>query len=174
MSETDHKAEVTTKCEVTVTGECYRTLGGRVGYFTQSGSQRQSWKSCKLSSVTLAQNFNFFPTSFNCLNLFLVVLGLQSFAQAFSSCGQQGATLCCSAQASHCDGFSCGPQAPGTWASVVAVRRLSCFEACGIFPDQGSTPYPPHWQADSHPLYHQGSPWMELVELNSLQSIKRK
>ena len=30
--------------------------------------------------------------------------------------------------------------------------------ACEIFPDQGSNPCPPHWQADSEPLDHQGSP----------------
>ena len=30
--------------------------------------------------------------------------------------------------------------------------------ACGIFPDQGSNPRPLHWQADSQPLRHQGSP----------------
>ena len=30
--------------------------------------------------------------------------------------------------------------------------------ACGIFPDQGPNPCPLHWQADSQPLRHQGSP----------------
>ena len=30
--------------------------------------------------------------------------------------------------------------------------------ACGILPDQGSNPCPLHWQADSQPLHHQGSP----------------
>ena len=30
--------------------------------------------------------------------------------------------------------------------------------ACGIFPDHGSNPCPLHWQADSQPLRHQGSP----------------
>ena len=35
---------------------------------------------------------------------------------------------------------------------------LSCSAACGIFPDQGSNPCPLHWQADSQPLHHQGSP----------------
>ena len=34
----------------------------------------------------------------------------------------------------------------------------SCSAACGIFPDQGSNPCPLHWQADSQPLCHQGSP----------------
>ena len=30
--------------------------------------------------------------------------------------------------------------------------------ACGIFPDQGFGLCPLHWQADSYPLYHGGSP----------------
>ena len=34
----------------------------------------------------------------------------------------------------------------------------SCSVARGIFPDQGSNPCPLHWQADSQPLRHQGSP----------------
>ena len=42
--------------------------------------------------------------------------------------------------------------------SVVVVHGLSCSAACGIFPDQGSNPCPLHWQADSQPLRHQGSP----------------
>ena len=42
--------------------------------------------------------------------------------------------------------------------SVVVVHGPSCSVACGIFPDQGSNPCPLHWQADSQPLRHQGSP----------------
>ena len=42
--------------------------------------------------------------------------------------------------------------------SVVVAHGLSCSAACGIFPDQGSSPCPLHWQADSQPLRHQGSP----------------
>ena len=61
-------------------------------------------------------------------------------------------------------------RAPGAWVSVVVAwglqsagsavvaHGLSCSMACGIFPDQGSNPCPLHWQADSQPLYHQGSP----------------
>ena len=30
--------------------------------------------------------------------------------------------------------------------------RLSCFVACGIFPDQGLNLYPLQWQVDSYPL----------------------
>ena len=53
----------------------------------------------------------------------------------------------------------------GMWAlvvrhsgSVLVGHGLSCSMACGIFPDRESNPCPLHWQADSYPPYHQGSP----------------
>ena len=42
--------------------------------------------------------------------------------------------------------------------SVVVAHGPICSAARGIFPDQGSNPCPLHWQADSQPLRHQGSP----------------
>ena len=42
--------------------------------------------------------------------------------------------------------------------SIIVARGPSCSAACGIFPDQGSNPCSLHWQADSEPLRHQGSP----------------
>ena len=42
--------------------------------------------------------------------------------------------------------------------SVTVAHGPSCSAACGIFPDQRSNPCPLHWQADSQPLRHQGSP----------------
>ena len=42
--------------------------------------------------------------------------------------------------------------------SVIVAHGPSCSAAYGIFPDQGSIPCPLHWQADSQPLRHQGSP----------------
>ena len=48
--------------------------------------------------------------------------------------------------------------------SVVVARGLTCSVACGIFPDQGSNPCLLHWQADSLPLSHQGSPSTPLIE----------
>ena len=42
--------------------------------------------------------------------------------------------------------------------SVVVAHGPSCSAACGIFPDQGSNPCALHWQADSQPLRHRGSP----------------
>ena len=47
--------------------------------------------------------------------------------------------------------------------SVVVAHGLSCSVACGIFPDQDSNPCPLHWQADSQPLCHQGSPVLKFL-----------
>ena len=42
--------------------------------------------------------------------------------------------------------------------SIIVAHGPSRSAARGIFPDQGSNPCPLHWQADSQPLSHQGSP----------------
>ena len=47
--------------------------------------------------------------------------------------------------------------------SVIVAHGPNRSAACGIFPDQGSNPCPLHWQADSQPLRHQGSPQMYLL-----------
>ena len=87
----------------------------------------------------------------------MAALDLRFCTRAFSSCGERGPLLI-------------AVRGPLTIAaSLVAEHRLqtrrlnicggpSCSEACGIFPDQGSNPCPLHWQGDSQPLYHQGSP----------------
>ena len=70
---------------------------------------------------------------------------------------------------------SCRARAPGQAGFLAAARGLrsrafraldpgsvvvavSCPVACGIFPDQVSNLNLLHWQADSLPLSHQGSP----------------
>ena len=47
--------------------------------------------------------------------------------------------------------------------SAAVTHGPSCPTACGIFPDQGSNPCPLHWQADSQPLHHQGSPFLPFL-----------
>ena len=42
--------------------------------------------------------------------------------------------------------------------SVIVAHGPRCSAACGIIPDQGLNPCLLHWQADSQPLRHQGSP----------------
>ena len=48
--------------------------------------------------------------------------------------------------------------------SVVVAHGPSCSMACGIFPGQGSNPCSLHWQADSQPLHHQGSPPVVILD----------
>ena len=50
------------------------------------------------------------------------------------------------------------------------VHKPSCSKACGIFRDQGLNSCPLHWQADSCPLDHQGSP----IKLIKKKSPERK
>ena len=91
--------------------------------------------------------------------IILAALGLHCCTQAFSSYGKRGLSSSCSAWASHCGVFSCcRAQALGHVGLVVAVHRLSCSLACGIFLEQGSNLCPLLQQADSCPLHHQGSP----------------
>ena len=52
--------------------------------------------------------------------------------------------------------------------SVVVAHRPSCSAARGILPDQGSNPCPLHWQADSQPLRHQGSPIVNIFMFSYL------
>ena len=103
--------------------------------------------------------------------LFLAVLDLCCCTWAFSSCRELGLTLQSGSWAACCGGFSCceawalghagfrscSPLAPKHRLLVVA-HRLHCPVAHGVFPGQGSNPRLLHWQADSLPLSHQGSP----------------
>ena len=52
--------------------------------------------------------------------------------------------------------------------SVIVSHGPSCSAACGIFPEQGSNPCPLHWQADSQPLRHQGSPELSVLKLGNI------
>ena len=69
------------------------------------------------------------------INLFIFYLfifgcvGSSFLCEGFLQLRRAGATLHCSAQASHCGGLSCcGAPAPGAWASVVVALGLS---SCG-------------------------------------------
>ena len=99
--------------------------------------------------------------------LFMAALGLRFCARAFSLVAASGGH-----SSSRCVGLSLsrplllrstGSRRTG---SVVVAHGPSCSAACGIFPDQGSNPCPLHWQANSQPLRHQGSPPHSYV-LNS-------
>ena len=101
--------------------------------------------------------------------LFMAVLGLCCCTWAFSSCGKQGLlfiAVCgllivvASLVAEHGlqthelqqlwhTGSAVVAHELQSTGSVVVAHRLSCFAACGIFPDQGSNPCPLQWQVDS-------------------------
>ena len=92
----------------------------------------------------------------------------------FPSCGKQGQPSSCGAWTSLVGFSCCGAWAPGhagfssgsTWLrgsraqaqQLWRTHSLSCSVARGIIPDQGLNSCLLHWQADSLPLSHQGSP----------------
>ena len=92
--------------------------------------------------------------------LFMAVLGFRFCARALSSCGKWGPlfiavrgplTITASLVAEH--------RLQTHTGSAIVAHGPSCSAAYGILPDQGSNPCPLHWQADSQPLHHQGSPF---------------
>ena len=99
----------------------------------------------------------------------MAALGLRFRARAFSSCGKRGPLFIAVR----------GPPLPRPLllrstgsrraGSVIVPHGPSCSAACGILPDQGSNLCPLHWQADSQPLRHQGSPFPHFIndEANS-------
>ena len=85
-------------------------------------------------------------------------VGSSSLCEGFLQLRWAGATLHRGARASHCRGLSLRSTGSRRAGSVVVAHGPSCSAACGILPDQGSNPCHVHWQADSQPLRHQGSP----------------
>ena len=89
---------------------------------------------------------------FGCVGSFVSARGLSLAAASGGHCSSRCAGLSLSRPLLL---RSTGSRRAG---SVVVAHWPSCSAACGIFPDQGSNPCPLHWQADSQPLRHQGSP----------------
>ena len=122
---------------------------------------RSSQKHKPLVCVFLFLTMYFWPD----INFFLIYLFI--FGCVGSSFTVRGLSLVVASRgrsSSRCTGlsllrplllWSTGSRCAG---SVVVAHGPSCSVACGIFPDQGSNPCPLHWQADSQPLCHQGSP----------------
>ena len=46
---------------------------------------------------------------------------------------------------------------------IVVVHGLSCSTACGFILNQGLNSRPLHWQVETYPLCHQGSPQIEIL-----------
>ena len=109
--------------------------------------------------------FFFFFNLYLFIYLFMAVLGLRFCARAFSLLAASGGH-----SSSRCAGLSLsrplllrstGSRCAG---SAIVAHGPSCSAACGILPDQGSNPCPLHWQADSQPLRHQGSPTFLILK----------
>ena len=86
------------------------------------------------------------------------MLGLRSCARAFPSCGKRGPLFIAVRGPLTIAASPFGSTGSRHAGSAVVAHGPSRSAACGIFPDQGSNPCPLHWQADSQPLRHQGSP----------------
>ena len=102
--------------------------------------------------------------------LFLAVLGLHFCVRAFSSCGKWGPLFIAVRGPLIIAASLVGSTGSRRAGSVVVAHGPSCSIACGIFPDQGSNPCPLHWQADSQPLHHQGSPQLFLKSSETLKN----
>ena len=98
--------------------------------------------------------------------LFLAVLGLR-FVRGLSPAAASGGHSSSrrgDRSSSRCAGLSPPRPLPsrGTGSrracSAIVAHGPSRSAARGILPDQGPNPCPPHQQADSQPLRHQGSP----------------
>ena len=86
------------------------------------------------------------------------MLGLRFCARAFSSCGKRGSLFIAVRGPLTVAASLVGSTGYRRAGSVAMAQGPSCSAARGIFPDQGLNPCPLHWQADSQPLCHQGSP----------------
>ena len=109
------------------------------------------------SNYLIFYYFFFFKVFIYLFILFMAVLGLRFCARAFSSCGKRG-PLFIAVRGPLSRPLSLQSTGSRRAGSAIVAHGPSCSAACGILPDQGSNPYPPHWQADSQPLRHQGSP----------------
>ena len=99
--------------------------------------------------------------SFKFIYLFIFgCVGSSFLCEGFLWLRRAGSTLHRGARASHYRGLSLRGTGSRRAGSAIVAHRPSCSTARGIFPDQGSNPCPLHWQADSQPLRHQGSPWI--------------
>ena len=112
--------------------------------------------------------------------LFLAVLGLCCCARTFSSCFERRLLSSCGVQAFHCGGFSCRR----TWALGCLGFSSCCAQAqqlwcMGLVAPQhvrssrisDQTRILLHWQVDSSPLNHQGSPISAFLAKSSLLNL---
>ena len=90
-------------------------------------------------------------------------VGSSFLCEGFLQLWQAGATLHRGARASHHRGLSLPRTGSRRAGSAIVAHGPSRSAARGILPDQGSNPRSLHWQADSQPLRHQGSPGPDFL-----------
>ena len=119
----------------------------------QSVGLQKSWTrlsrhACSFLFVEIHVCF-FFPLT---ILLYFGCAGSSLLCGLFSSCSEQSLSSSCGV-CSHCSGRSrCRAGAQQLWCG------LSCSAACGTFLGPGLSPCLLHWQVDSLPLSHEGSP----------------
>ena len=96
--------------------------------------------------------------------LFMAVFGLRPCVRALPSCGKWGPPLTAVHGPLTTAPLPLRSTSPRRARSAIVAHGPSRSAACGILPDQGSNPRPPHRQADSQPLRHQGSPGQFLFK----------
>ena len=74
-----------------------------------------------------------------------------------------------------CDSMDIGPSGSSCpWDFPGKNTGVACHSLLqGIFPTQGSNPCLLHWQADSLPLSHQGSPQIIIFLWKSVNSLEK-
>ena len=106
----------------------------------------------------------FFFFFINFIYLFIIIINFWLCWVFVSARGLPLAAASGGHSSSRCAGLSLSRplllRSPGSRraGSVVVAHGPSRSAAHGILPDQGSNLCPLHWQADSQPLRHQGSP----------------
>ena len=126
-----------------------------------------------MESDSLLHVFTFFKKLF--IYIFMAVLGLRFCARAFPLVAASG-----DHSSSRCAGLSLSRPLPlqstgsRRTGSAIVAHGPRCSAACGILPDEGSNPCPLHWQADSQPLRHQGSPSVKLLKEENILLISGK
>ena len=161
-------------CDINQESFFFQTLQKEVNVCMSSMLKKSLQINCHVCLANNGQNKGFIC----CFSLLLSLFGLcwvfVALHRLFSSCGGWG-LLFIGDRLLIAVGFSCcWVKAPGEWDSVVVAHRLSCSAAYGIFPDQGLNPCPLHWQVDSYPLSHQGSPVSGLMSIYNPQWVMLK
>ena len=136
---------------------CWGTFESQFTFQSSLWQQALSETCMKSHPRLVSSLFQFFQSCFSWdltgfsgrFFFFLTVLVFFA-AWAFSGFSEWELFFTCGKKSSHCSCFSyCRSWALVCKGSVLKAHRLSCLQACGIFPNKGSNPYPLYQQVDS-------------------------